>query len=78
MMNTMPYLLSSATDDLVRATRKLEQATNESWITNWSQFMLQCSHKVMVKHSFVLENSAESIKRHLDAQHALAGQKSKR
>lgn len=78
MMNTMPYLLSSTTDELLRATRRLEQATNESWSTDWSQFALKCPHKVMVNHSFVLGNSLESIQRHVEAQHTLARYKSKR
>jgi hypothetical protein len=78
MMNTMPYLLSSTTDDLLRATRKLEQATKESWSMNWSQFALQCPHKVVVNSTFVLNNSLESIHRYVEAQHALAKGKSKR
>ena len=78
MMNTVPYLLSSTTDDLLRATRRLEQATQESWSTDWSQFALQCPHRVLVNHSFVLENSIESIHRYVDAQHALAARQPRR
>jgi hypothetical protein len=78
MMNTMPYLLSSTTDDLLRATRRLEKATKESWSMNWSQFALQCSHKVMVNSAFVLENSLETIHRHVEVQHTLAKHRPKR
>ena len=78
MMNAMPYLLSSTTDDLLRATRRLEQATKESWTMNWSQFAFRCPHKVLVNSAFILENSLESIHHYVEAQHALAKAKSKR
>ena len=72
MMNAVPYVLSSMTDDLLRATRKLELATNESWSTDWGQFGLRCPHNVVVNHLFALNNSVESIRRHVDVQHSLA------
>jgi len=78
MMNTIPYLLSSTTDDLLRATRRLEQATRESWAMDWSQFALKCPHKIMVNSAFVLENTLDSIRLYVEAQHALAKHKSKR
>ena len=78
MMNAVPYVLSSMTDDLLRATRKLEQATNESWATDWGQFGLRCPHNVVVNHLFALNNSVESIRQHVKDQHSLAHRQFKR
>ena len=72
MMNAMPYVLSSMADDLIRATRKLEQATNEPWSTDWGQFGLRCPHNIVVNHLFAINNSVDSIRCHVETQHNLA------
>lgn len=73
MMNAVPYVLSSMADDMLRATRKLEQATNESWATDWGRFGLRCPHNVVVNHLFALNNPVEAIRQHVEVQHSLAG-----
>ena len=72
MMNAVPYVLSSMTDDILRATRKLELATNESWSTDWAQFGLRCPHNVVVNYLFALNNPVEAVREHVREQHSLA------
>ena len=50
----LPYISSKVEDDILRATRKLEQVTSESWHIDWWALELVCPHGVRVNHWFVL------------------------
>ena len=53
-MNALPYVSPKITSDLLDATIRLQQISNEPWIVDWSRFALVCRHGVVITHRSVL------------------------
>ena len=53
-MNALPYVSSKISSDLLDATIRLQQISNEPWIVDWSRFALVCRHGVVITHRSVL------------------------
>ncbi len=47
-MNSIPWLTTPLADDMLEATRKLEEVTDETWGVDWEQLCLRCLHGVRV------------------------------
>ena len=71
-MNAIPYLTSPMTNELLKATRRLEQVTHENWTVDWERFALMCSHGVRVQHRSVLGCSPDSLRNEIGARHEKA------
>ena len=68
-MSSLPYISSKVVDDILRATRRLEHITGESWHSDWWTVELVCPHGVRVNHWFVLSSSADFVRRRIAARH---------
>ena len=72
-MSLLPYISAKVVDDILRATRRLEQITGESWRSDWRTVELVCPHGVRVNHWFVLSSSEDFIRRRITAGHRVIG-----
>ena len=60
-MNALPYASSKITSDLLDATIRLQQISNERWTVDWSRFALVCRHGVVITHRSVLARPAVDL-----------------
>ena len=72
-MSLLPYISSKVVDDILRATRRLEHITGESWHIDWWTVELVCPHSVRVNYWFVLSSSADFVRRRIAARHEAIG-----
>ncbi len=61
-MNALPYVSSKITSDLLDATIRLQQISNERWTVDWSRFALVCRHGVVITHRSVLARPAVDLR----------------
>ena len=71
-MHAIPYIFSSLTDDILKATHELQGMTHERWTVDWEQLELVCSHGIRVNHWFALSSPADFVRRRIVARHESA------
>ena len=73
MLHLLPFVTSAVTDDLLKATRRLEQATHESWAVDWERLTLVCSHGIHMNPQSAVSASPNSLHSIVLARHDVAG-----
>ncbi|PZC47747.1 MAG: hypothetical protein C1O27_000632 [Chloroflexi bacterium] len=73
MLHALPFVTSAVTDDLLRATRRLEQASHESWVVDWQRLVLVCSHGVQMNPQSAVSASQDGLHSIVEARHDVAG-----
>ncbi len=69
MMYALPYLSSPMADELLQATRRLQEVTHESWTVDWERFALTCPHGVRVHHRSALHSPRHLLYRVIAGRH---------
>ena len=65
-MSLLPQISSKVVNDMLRATRRPEHITGESWYSDWWKVELVCPH-------FVLSSSPDFVRRRIATRHEVAG-----
>lgn len=69
MPYVLPYLSTPMADELLRATRRLQEVTHEHWTVDWERFALVCPHGVRVQHRSALLSPPHVLRRVIAGRH---------
>ena len=72
MIYALPYLTTPMADEMLRATRRLQEITHECWTVDWEQFALICPHGVRIQHWSALHSPPHVLRRAIVGRHKAA------
>ena len=68
-MNAFNNLMTSMTSDILSATQRLHDATDESWSFDWENAALSCRHGVKLAHWEAIRRPASALREYVSRQH---------